>query len=486
MSISPNMDLILPDVSATIGPQWASILNTALERVDLHDHTSDLGVAVPTAGLNINADLPIHGYSIYGIGFLTLDTLLADPTTDQSVYSKGGDLYYVNSGGTAVQITDGNNLASLPGAISGLGDGGSSGSYDDGTDTLFFRYKDNKAAKFDIATIQVHPYVFDVDRSADYVSITAPTALSGNYTLTLPTSLPAADNIVGISSTGVLTAGAAAGSFTAPSISFASDLDTGMYRFGANELGFTAGGVRQMEMRSSYVRTQVPHAFADGTAAAPGITFENDQDNGFYRITTNAVGLTLAGVQRIDFSPNAFVLKPNGSEAGRFVPAQLQMVSGSAAVPAYSFGSDQDTGMYLNSANTLRFATGGSARVSIDSGGLTTFQGITSQDYIQADGGIRSGEVTSSHNIKWKVFTGTSGSTIDGGTIVTVSAPSGIILGSLGMVLAPSLGVWRNIEYNGTQTAAFVNGNSGDTSISVINVSGSTQAFSYKIILYYI
>lgn len=40
------MNLVLPDVSATFGPAWASMLNTLLALVDLHDHSSGNGVAL--------------------------------------------------------------------------------------------------------------------------------------------------------------------------------------------------------------------------------------------------------------------------------------------------------------------------------------------------------------------------------------------------------------------------------------------------------
>lgn len=46
--------------------------------------------------------------------------------------------------------------------------------------------------------------------------------------------------------------------------------------------------------------------------------------------------------------------------------------NGTAALPAYSFNSDTDTGMYSSAANTLNFSTGGVSRVSINSTGYMT------------------------------------------------------------------------------------------------------------------
>ena len=54
------MNLNLPTPTVTLGPEWANQLNAALEVVDQHDHTSDKGQRVPTAGLNINEDLDFN------------------------------------------------------------------------------------------------------------------------------------------------------------------------------------------------------------------------------------------------------------------------------------------------------------------------------------------------------------------------------------------------------------------------------------------
>jgi hypothetical protein len=44
---------------------------------------------------------------------------------------------------------------------------------------------------------------------------------------------------------------------------------------------------------------------------------------------------------------------------------------GDVAEPSYSFLGDQDTGMYHSATNTLAFATGGTLRLTVDSGGAT-------------------------------------------------------------------------------------------------------------------
>lgn len=115
MSITPNMNLTLPDVSITEGPEWAETLNSALEDIDEHDHTSSKGTKVPTAGLDINDDLSLNEYSITDVESTKLaeqsSTLICAPYSG-AVYNVNGDLYFTNNGGIAVQITDGNSIVS--------------------------------------------------------------------------------------------------------------------------------------------------------------------------------------------------------------------------------------------------------------------------------------------------------------------------------------------------------------------------------------
>ena len=57
MTETDKMLLDLPTVSTTLGPEWATMLNTLLELVDEHDHSTDKGSNVTPAGILINATL---------------------------------------------------------------------------------------------------------------------------------------------------------------------------------------------------------------------------------------------------------------------------------------------------------------------------------------------------------------------------------------------------------------------------------------------
>lgn len=115
---TPNMLLELPVVTETVGPDWANELNTALETIDSHDHSSDKGVKVTPAGLDINADLDISEYTFFNfksIKFAEESTALSGPTNLNALHSVNGDLYFTSGSGTPVQITSGGSIVSSPG-----------------------------------------------------------------------------------------------------------------------------------------------------------------------------------------------------------------------------------------------------------------------------------------------------------------------------------------------------------------------------------
>lgn len=121
MSVTPNMNLSLPVPTVTLGPAWAAQLNTALNLVDDHDHTTGKGRRVPTAGLLINADLSIGSNNLNLVKSVRMTdqvATLVGAEDIRSVYVVNGDLYYNNSTGTAVQITSGSAVNAVSDGIS--------------------------------------------------------------------------------------------------------------------------------------------------------------------------------------------------------------------------------------------------------------------------------------------------------------------------------------------------------------------------------
>lgn len=111
---TPNMNLDLPTVSTTLGPEWASLLNAALELVDAHDHSSGKGTQITPAGILINALFDINSQNLsdansYGL----VNRASADTSNLGSIQRISGDLYWITPAGASVQITSGSSLNNI-------------------------------------------------------------------------------------------------------------------------------------------------------------------------------------------------------------------------------------------------------------------------------------------------------------------------------------------------------------------------------------
>lgn len=108
---SDNMGLVLATVSETLGPEWASLLNTLILRVDEHDHTDGNGVLVTPAGMSINDDLSFDGHAIEDALAVQFEAQASAVDTDRagSLQMLGDDLYWVSGAGASVRLTAGSN-----------------------------------------------------------------------------------------------------------------------------------------------------------------------------------------------------------------------------------------------------------------------------------------------------------------------------------------------------------------------------------------
>ncbi len=203
---TPYMSLDLPVVSTTLGPEWATLLNAALTAVDNHDHTEGLGRKITSAALNINGDVAIGNNNLTGAKSYNManqSSALGGATDVRSLYAVAGELYYNDSVGNQIQLTSGGALnASSIGAIGG--DYGSSTAnvyYNSTSKTFFFDQNTDQRAKLDIGDLIIRETV----AAANGITIKSPSSLAASYSITLPAALPAANKMLQMSTTGVVT-----------------------------------------------------------------------------------------------------------------------------------------------------------------------------------------------------------------------------------------------------------------------------------------
>lgn len=201
---TPNMNLELPTVSVTSGPEWAEELNAAFDLVDAHDHTSGKGARIPSGGINLDADLPFNSHnalSMKSVRFTSQGSPLSGGLDLSCVYVSGGNLYFNDSAGNQVRITVGGAVdVSAAGSISGMGATTASVSYNNTTKVFSFLQNTGVPAKLNTGSIKISPDA----STANSITLTAAAGLGADYTLTLPAALPASTKIVTVDSSGNL------------------------------------------------------------------------------------------------------------------------------------------------------------------------------------------------------------------------------------------------------------------------------------------
>jgi hypothetical protein len=92
------------------------------------------------------------------------------------------------------------------------------------------------------------------------------------------------------------------GTAAAPALRFGADTDTGLYRIGANTLGIAAGGVLRFFIDATQAASANPLSIPDGSGALPSLRFTSDLDTGIYKVGANILGFAAggAGIARID------------------------------------------------------------------------------------------------------------------------------------------------------------------------------------------
>ncbi len=200
--ISPNMNLPVPTVGSTAGPQYSSDIDACLSLIDSHNHTSGNGVQIPTDGLNINADLSFgdnDAIDMRSVRFTPEVAALAGASDLACVYVVDQDLYYNDAGGNAVRITQNGAVAGTPGSIANLVSPASA-AYVALSSKFVWQSDVNTAADMDFGSA-----ILRNAGAASFGMTVSPPTLSADTSITLP-ARPASTKIMAMDSSGVITA----------------------------------------------------------------------------------------------------------------------------------------------------------------------------------------------------------------------------------------------------------------------------------------
>lgn len=197
------------------------------------------------------------------------------------------------------------------------------------------------------------------------------------------------------------------GAAATPSYSFANDPDVGMYRVGADTLGFATAGNLRLSIVAGGITAVPPLYGPDGSAGTPTWSFTNDPDTGVFREAADRVAFAAGGTRMLrvasdlktvtayggsSSADNAFVVNNFAANATFFAirgDGQAEHSAGTAANPGISFLTEPDCGLYLDSANSVTMSTGGSSHVTFrDNGGGALFIDINKGPLRNNDGAV--------------------------------------------------------------------------------------------------
>lgn len=159
------------------------------------------------------------------------------------------------------------------------------------------------------------------------------------------------------------------GAVTTPGLTIIGDVDTGIYRIAADNLGITAGGSNVLDMTAAVTtinaKVIIPDdvlLVANGSVSAPSIGFATDPDSGLYRIGTNSIGIAAEGVNVITVTtPSVTIASPLIVDLTAGITASTTQTQGQQALTSdiseiSTVANDDDT-VTLPSAAAGRTAT---------------------------------------------------------------------------------------------------------------------------------
>lgn len=203
-TISPNMNLVIPAVGTTDWLDAAPDINSSLTLIDQHNHASGNGVAISPPGLNINEDLSFQSndaVDLRSTRFTSNLSPISDPSDLGCLYVAGVDLYYNDEDGNQIRITASGGVAGSPGSIGNLTPPASV-TYVSSTPAYVFQSDANTSADLDGGSLTIRENV----ANAKGITLSSPTGLANDYTLTFPGALPGSNKIMRLDASGNISA----------------------------------------------------------------------------------------------------------------------------------------------------------------------------------------------------------------------------------------------------------------------------------------
>jgi hypothetical protein len=149
------------------------------------------------------------------------------------------------------------------------------------------------------------------------------------------------------------------GTVGGPALAFATDADTGIYRVGADTIGFACNGGQRLQLDSNALTASVALAAQDGAVGTPGIAFKDDLDTGIFRKASNDLAIACGGVEvfRVDGSGDCTVGR-NASSVFKITGLTAAAGASGGSIgnrPDAAAGNSPATWLVISINGTLRY-----------------------------------------------------------------------------------------------------------------------------------
>ncbi len=196
------MGLTIPVVSNQPGPTYATNVNDSLNVIDSHTHAPGSGVPITPAAMNISSDLSMMDNNLTqarSVNFTPQGSPLGTAADIGCSYVSGVDLYYNDSNGNQIRITQSGGVAGSPGSIGGLV---SPASVTYVAPTFVFQSDVTVPATLDAGSVILR----NLTAASNGITLQAPGGLASNYSITYPGALPGAQSFVTLDGSGNIAA----------------------------------------------------------------------------------------------------------------------------------------------------------------------------------------------------------------------------------------------------------------------------------------
>lgn len=339
---SPSMNLQIPVVGGEPGPLWATDINNCLTIIDGHNHTAGYGVPVPSAGLNINADLSFGNNNLINsrsIRFQPQPAVLIGANDLGCLYETGVDLYYNDGLGNNIRITQSGGVAGTSGSISGL-TSPASASYVSADSSFVWQSAASTPANMDGAS-----FIFrNLVANSFGLTLSPPNAMAADYTITLPT-LPTQQNIVTMDSSGNMGA--------------VWNVDNSSITVSANNLQVATNGITTAKIADGNVTRAKLSAVGQITSASSG-GVNIPAGGGYIQVLT----LTITTTGR----PVMVMIQPDGASSAGSNPAQIlfNFLGVSSVGGRVAIARDGASTPYISEKNYANQVSGSSVLMTFD------------------------------------------------------------------------------------------------------------------------